>query len=110
MATTSIGASTGISGDAIPSTTNQIPQSGAQGETPNPPKPFYDFDVVMTCNGCSGAIDRVLKKNIVEPNQYEVSLERQNVKVWGPSLPPFSTVEEKIKKTGKTIKSSRTVE
>jgi hypothetical protein len=57
---------TGISGDAIPSTTNQIPQSGAQGETPNPPKPFYDFDVVMTCTGCSGAIDRVLKKNIVE--------------------------------------------
>jgi copper chaperone len=36
-------------------------------------------------------------------NQYEVSLERQNVKVWGPSLPPFSTVEEKIKKTGKTV-------
>ena len=36
-------------------------------------------------------------------NQYEVSLERQNVKVWGPSLPPISTVEEKIKKTGKTV-------
>lgn len=36
-------------------------------------------------------------------NKYEVSLERQNVKVWGPSLPPFATVKEKIGKTGKTV-------
>ena len=119
---------TGISGDAIPATTNSIPQAGAQGEAPNPPKPFYDFDVVMTCGGCSSAIERVLKKNILEreshsasvapllpvlmyfnvgltANKYDVSLERQNVKVWGPSLPSFETVREKIGKTGKTASS-----
>lgn len=64
---------TGISGEAIPSTTNQIPQAGAQGETPQPPKPFYDFDVIMTCGGCSSAIERVLKKNILE-REYATSL------------------------------------
>jgi hypothetical protein len=35
-------------------------QDGAQA----PPKPYYKFNVKMTCSGCSGAIDRVLKKNI----------------------------------------------
>jgi copper chaperone len=36
-------------------------------------------------------------------NKFDVSLDRQNVKVWGPSLPPFEEVKTKIGKTGKTV-------
>lgn len=36
-------------------------------------------------------------------NEYTVSLENQNVKVWGPSLPSFEEVKAKIAKTGKTV-------
>lgn len=42
-------------------TTTQVP---GKAESQEPPKPYYRFDVKMTCSGCSGAIDRVLKKNI----------------------------------------------
>lgn len=76
----------------------------------------------MTCSGCSGAIDRVLKKNITSrtssfprsphpadllwaANEYAVSLEKQTALVWGPSLPPFDEVKAKIAKTGKEVRS-----
>jgi copper chaperone len=36
-------------------------------------------------------------------NAFHVSLPKQQVLVWGPSLPPFETVTEKIAKTGKEI-------
>lgn len=94
----------------------------------------------MTCGGCSGAIDRVLKKNIqsrkptvssslsyscpldgVEgyghgrtltplANSYQVSLPTQQVLVWGPSLPTFDEVTEKIAKTGKKIVDKKVIE
>ncbi|EJT48641.1 copper chaperone [Trichosporon asahii var. asahii CBS 2479] len=63
----------------------------------------------MTCGGCSGAIERVLKKNIEAPNAYLVSLPTQRVVVYGPSLPPFETVTEKIAKTGKEILSKEEI-
>lgn len=83
----------------------------------------------MTCGGCSGAIDRVLKKNIEArecrgvqwrkegasadtpppANGYTVSLETQKVIVFGPSLPPFDTITEKIAKTGKQIISKEEI-
>ncbi|WOO77678.1 Metal homeostasis factor ATX1 [Vanrija pseudolonga] len=71
--------------------------------------PAYNYTVKMTCGGCSGAIDRVLKKNIEAPNGYTVSLETQKVVVFGPSLPPFDTITEKIAKTGKQIISKEEI-
>ncbi|KAJ9092720.1 hypothetical protein QFC19_008645 [Naganishia cerealis] len=122
MATTSIGASvsfplpqlitdshalitslhdkTGLPAATGPEVTTQV-QSKAQG--PEPPKPYMRFNVKMTCSGCSGAIERVLKKNVAPPNEYSVSLEDQTVLVWGPSLPEIADVKAKIAKTGKEI-------
>ncbi|KAL1408306.1 Cytosolic copper metallochaperone [Vanrija albida] len=59
--------------------------------------PAYNYTVKMTCGGCSGAIDRVLKKNIEAPNGYTVSLETQK------------TITEKIAKTGKEIISKEEI-
>ena len=43
-------------------------------------------------------------------NAYSVSLPHQRVLVWGPSLPPFETVTEKIAKTGNEILAKEIVE
>lgn len=82
----------------------------------------YEFNITMSCGGCSGAIDRVLKKldgtspvlslSLRPANQtlstgvesYEVSLENQSAKVV--TGLPYGTVLEKIAKTGKTINSA----
>ncbi|KAL6906635.1 hypothetical protein GGI43DRAFT_380188 [Trichoderma evansii] len=63
----------------------------------------YKFDVTMTCGGCSGAIDRVLKK-LDGVDSYEVSLENQSATVV--TALPYETVLEKIYKTGKKINSA----
>ncbi|WVQ79416.1 hypothetical protein IAT38_001513 [Cryptococcus sp. DSM 104549] len=75
-----------------------------------PTAPAYQYNVKMTCTGCSGAVNRVLGKNIVAPNAYHISLPQQLVLVWGPSLPPFETVTEKIAKTGKVINEKGVVD
>ncbi|KAF8549882.1 hypothetical protein OG21DRAFT_1379851, partial [Imleria badia] len=59
----------------------------------------YEFDVKMTCGGCSGAVERALSK--VEGIKYEVSLDKQTVVVNGDV--PYEDVLEKIKKTGKEV-------
>ncbi|PSN64039.1 putative iron/copper transporter Atx1 [Corynespora cassiicola Philippines] len=64
----------------------------------------YKFDVAMSCKGCSGAIERVLGKLDGVKNS-EVSLETQTVKVVAEDSLDYETVLEKIKKTGKTVKS-----
>ncbi|KIS67686.1 putative copper metallochaperone ATX1 [Mycosarcoma maydis] len=66
----------------------------------------YKFHVVMTCSGCSGAVSRVLGK-LDGVDSYDVSLENQSVVVKGSA--PFETVLEKIKKTGKEVKSSQVI-
>ncbi|CAL9733124.1 metal homeostasis factor Atx1p [Monosporozyma unispora] len=68
----------------------------------------YHFDVVMTCSGCSSAIDRVLKR--MEPNvsKYNISLENQTVDV--ETDLPLDTILTKIEKTGKEVKSSSVVD
>ncbi|KAK0524677.1 Cytosolic copper metallochaperone, partial [Tilletia horrida] len=58
----------------------------------------YKFNVAMSCSGCSGAVDRVLKK-LEGVTSYDISLDTQTVVVKGTA--PFETVLEKIKKTGK---------
>ncbi|KAL8627517.1 hypothetical protein Q9189_006781 [Teloschistes chrysophthalmus] len=56
----------------------------------------------MSCSGCSGAVDRVLKKMDGIEN-YEISLENQCADVWTGESVGFEAVLEKIKKTGKTV-------
>ncbi|EPQ31173.1 uncharacterized protein PFL1_01361 [Pseudozyma flocculosa PF-1] len=66
----------------------------------------YRFEVVMTCSGCSGAVTRVLSK-LDGVDEFDVSLEKQTVVVKGTA--PYETVLEKIKKTGKEVKSGEVV-
>ncbi|KAL7787765.1 hypothetical protein V8C37DRAFT_260489 [Trichoderma ceciliae] len=63
----------------------------------------YEFDITMTCGGCSGAIDRVLKK-LEGVETYNVSLEKQHATVV--TALPYETVLSKIAKTGKKINSA----
>ncbi|GBE82154.1 hypothetical protein BKA93DRAFT_779064 [Sparassis latifolia] len=68
----------------------------------------YKFDVKMTCSGCSGAVERALKKAESDGvNSFTVSLEKQEVLVTGTI--PYDTLLEKIKKTGKEVRSGETV-
>lgn len=66
----------------------------------------YHFDVKMSCEACSRAIDRVLGK-LDGVTSYSVSLEKQSVDVEGSV--PFDTVLEKIKNTGKEVLGSKVV-
>ncbi|KAI4210900.1 MAG: hypothetical protein LQ351_006304 [Letrouitia transgressa] len=65
----------------------------------------YKFNVKMTCGGCSGAVDRVLKR--IPGIEYTVSLENQTADVYvsekASEEASYETVLEKIKKTGKTV-------
>jgi len=84
----------------------------------------YKFNVAMSCGGCSGAIERVLKKlegqcpiqhaPAVQAScsnystgveSYNVSLENQTAEITAADSLSYDTVLEKIKKTGKTVKS-----
>jgi len=64
----------------------------------------YKFNVTMTCGGCSGAVERVLKK-LEGVKEYTVSLDTQSADVTTADSVPYETVLEKIKKTGKTVNS-----
>ncbi|RMY32259.1 hypothetical protein D0866_06730 [Hortaea werneckii] len=67
----------------------------------------YKFNVTMTCGGCSGAIERVLKKleGMVGVKDFDVSLDSQTATVKTEDSVDYATVLEKIKKTGKTVNS-----
>jgi len=86
----------------------------------------YKFNVTMTCGGCSGAVERVLKKlDGMFPNRlslhylsvaniltihvgvktYNVSLDTQTADVQTEESVSYETVLEKIKKTGKVVNS-----
>ncbi|GAA5894161.1 copper metallochaperone ATX1 [Sporobolomyces salmoneus] len=67
----------------------------------------YKFNVKMTCEGCSGAIDRVLKKTD-GLDSHEVSLETQEVIVRTRNV-SYEDVLAKIKKTGKEVKSGEII-
>lgn len=66
----------------------------------------YHFDVTMSCSGCSGAVERVLKK-LDNVDSYEVSLEKQSVDVV--TSQPYETVYNTIAKTGKKINDGKEV-
>ncbi|KAK4541258.1 hypothetical protein LTR36_008174 [Oleoguttula mirabilis] len=65
----------------------------------------YKFNVTMTCGGCSGAVERVLKK-LDGVKSYDVSLDTQTAIVKTEENVDYSTVLEKIKKTGKKVNSA----
>ncbi|KAI5809513.1 hypothetical protein DFH27DRAFT_149686 [Peziza echinospora] len=69
----------------------------------------YQFNVKMACGGCSGAIDRVLKKTD-GVKTVDISLPEQSVTVITAPELSYDDVYEKIKKTGKEIISGKTVE
>ncbi|KAI1279837.1 iron copper transporter [Xylaria sp. FL0933] len=62
----------------------------------------YQFRVLMSCGGCSGAIDRVLGK-LDGVQSYEVSLEKQEASVVANPGLDYETVLKTIKKTGKKV-------
>ncbi|XP_044018572.1 copper transport protein ATOX1 [Aphidius gifuensis] len=63
------------------------------------PSQVYEFNVEMTCGGCSGAVERVLgKKDGVE----DIKIDLPAKKVFVTSTLPSSEILECIKKTGKT--------
>ena len=92
----------------------------------------YKFNITMTCGGCSGAVERVLKKlegkssqttrqlsrnlslcyriltdntSLAGVKEFDVSLDSQTATVKTEESLDYSTVLEKIKKTGKAVNS-----
>jgi copper chaperone len=80
----------------------------------------YKFNVTMACGGCSGAVERVIKKlegkfaDAPPPESngwpatgvksYEVSLEKQSAEiVTADDTLDYNTVLSSIKKTGKKV-------
>jgi len=66
------------------------------------PEAHYKFNIKMTCGGCSGAIERTLGK-LEGVKSYNVSLETQTADIVAEPSLEYSTLLEKLKKTGKTI-------
>ncbi|CAK7197506.1 Cytosolic copper metallochaperone [Sporothrix eucalyptigena] len=64
----------------------------------------YKFNVTMSCGGCSGAVDRVLKR-LEGVKSYEVSLESQSATVVADPALSYETVLRTISKTGKKVNS-----
>ncbi|KAL9095677.1 MAG: hypothetical protein Q9165_002109 [Trypethelium subeluteriae] len=64
----------------------------------------YKFNVSMSCGGCSGAVERVLKK-LDGVKSYDVSLETQTANIVADESLDYNTVLEKISKTGKKVNS-----
>ncbi|KAM3420786.1 hypothetical protein BST61_g4032 [Cercospora zeina] len=64
----------------------------------------YKFNVSMSCGGCSGAVERVLKK-LDGVKEYNVSLETQTAEITTDDTLSYAQVLEKISKTGKKVNS-----
>ncbi|KAJ5587928.1 heavy metal ion transporter [Penicillium hispanicum] len=64
----------------------------------------YKFNVSMSCGGCSGAVERVLKK-LEGVKSFDVNLDSQTALVSTEPTVSYATVLEVIKKTGKTVNS-----
>ncbi|QKX56455.1 uncharacterized protein TRUGW13939_03560 [Talaromyces rugulosus] len=64
----------------------------------------YKFNVSMSCGGCSGAVERVLKK-LDGVKSFDVSLDSQTATVVTENSLPYDTVLATIKKTGKAVNS-----
>lgn len=67
----------------------------------------YQFEVKMSCSGCSGAVTRALGK-LPGVDKIDANLETQTVDVYTESV-DYETVLEKIKKTGKEVTGGKTI-
>ncbi|KAF7506747.1 hypothetical protein GJ744_011471 [Endocarpon pusillum] len=65
----------------------------------------YKFNVSMSCGGCSGAVERVLKK-LDGVKSYNVDLKAQTAEVEAEESLSYEKVLETIKKTGKKVNSA----
>lgn len=65
----------------------------------------YQFNVVMSCQGCSNAVNKVLTRLQPDVSKVDISLEKQTVDVY--TVLPYEQILEKIKKTGKEVKSGQ---
>ncbi|KAK4957009.1 Cytosolic copper metallochaperone [Elasticomyces elasticus] len=63
---------------------------------------IYKIDITMTCGGCSGTVERVLKK-LDGIKSYDVSLDTQSANLVAADSLDYQTILEKIKKTGKKV-------
>ncbi|KAM8848411.1 copper transport protein ATOX1 isoform 1-T1 [Synchiropus picturatus] len=66
--------------------------------------PKHEFSVEMTCEGCSGAVTRVLSK--LEGVKFEIDLPNQLV--WIESDRTSDDLLDKLKKCGKKVKYNET--
>ncbi|KAJ5880568.1 Metal homeostasis factor ATX1 [Penicillium subrubescens] len=64
----------------------------------------YKFNVSMSCGGCSGAVERILKR-LDGVKAFDVSLETQTANITTEPTVSYDTVLAAIKKTGKTVNS-----
>uniref|UniRef100_UPI0037E7C1BD copper transport protein ATOX1 n=1 Tax=Semicossyphus pulcher TaxID=241346 RepID=UPI0037E7C1BD len=64
----------------------------------------HEFEVAMTCEGCSGAVTRILNK--VEGVKFEIDLPKKLV--WIESDKDVEFLKEKLEKCGKEVKYNGT--
>lgn len=67
----------------------------------------FQFNVTMTCSGCSNAVNRVLQR-LDGISDVDISLENQTVDVTSNGV-DFDTVFNTIAKTGKKINGGKVV-
>lgn len=67
----------------------------------------YNFNVSMSCSGCSGAVTRALQR-LDGDNKIDVSLENQTVEVITDK--DYDTIYNTIAKTGKKINDGRIIQ
>ncbi|KAK0148165.1 Copper transport protein ATOX1 [Merluccius polli] len=65
----------------------------------------HEFEVAMTCEGCSGAVTRVLNK-LGDEVKFEIDLPKKLV--WIESEKDVDYLTEKLKKCGKEVKYNGT--
>ncbi|KAK4204733.1 hypothetical protein QBC40DRAFT_83895 [Triangularia verruculosa] len=82
--------------DVVVPPTADVPAAGAGQEHK------YHFEITMSCGGCSGAVERVLKK-LEGVKSYQVSLADQTATVVAEDSLPYEKVLRTIAKTGKKV-------
>ncbi|KAK9313027.1 hypothetical protein V1522DRAFT_412106 [Lipomyces starkeyi] len=68
----------------------------------------YQFNVAMSCSGCSGAVNRVLSK-LEGVNDIKITLEDQKVVVKTNDNLSYDAVLNQIKKSGKEVRSGEVI-
>ncbi|KAK9375569.1 uncharacterized protein V1513DRAFT_24521 [Lipomyces chichibuensis] len=68
----------------------------------------YQFNVAMSCSGCSGAVNRVLSK-LEGVSDIKITLEDQKVVVKTNDNVSYDDVLNQIKKSGKQVRSGEVI-